>query len=310
MLETRLIRETVGRKENSHRHLHSLNVSLKFNSTNLQEGEMESFNLSLEEQEEISVEGLAGIIFKILKLNFEGGRKRGYGPGALRSIMTFELCHDQEENRPNIHRDFEGKFYEAVQNLKNDNLIMKDPKQASGYVVLITEGKQKKPDDIILFGKSSEDLIRQIKTSIGKLDQIIELYLSESIDTLKKGFIISSAISLGVMSERCILLLAEKIKEDLDDPQITNAYNGCKFIKQYWTFVKDNIRPLKRRYPGINHIEYELDVKVDFLFQNYRLTRNEAGHPEFITDIDPYDQALRIKTVPKYLESIYAVLNL
>lgn len=96
----------------------------------------------------------------------------------------------------------------------------------------------------------------------------------------------------------------------MNDPQISKKYLKFRYIKDYWQFVKDNYKKLKNIYPKYTELCYELDVKIEFLFQNYRLTRNEVGHPDFVPNISELDQQLRLKTVPGYIETIHKIIQL
>lgn len=273
---------------------------------------MEKFNLSLEQQKNISSNDLANIIFKILKRNFsEEERSRGYYPGSLSGILKFELCFDPNSGKSKIHPDFEKKYYRAVQTLKDKRLIMQDHEQESyEFVELTEEGEEFQSQDFFPLITSSDQIIQDIERLVGRLDDVVKIYLKEAIDTFQSGHTISSAFCLGIMSERLILLFSKKINDSMNDPQISKKYLKFRYIKDYWQFVKDNYKKLKNIYPKYTELCYELDVKIEFLFQNYRLTRNEVGHPDFVPNISELDQQLRLKTVPGYIETIHKIIQL
>ena len=252
------------------------------------------------------------MVFKILKLNLLESRSVGYYPGSLKAIKAFEICADIKTGRIVQSKGFEKKFAQAVQLLRQNNLIMQDHAQshAQEFVELTERGEAREPEDNFLSGERISKIVENLKNSIKNFDPIVECYLNEGLKTYENGFLISSAFCLGAMSERCILLLAKKVEKTVQNSQASSEYGNLRNIKGYWNFTKKYLEDFKKIYPGNKELWYELDVKIDFMFTNYRLTRNEVGHPDFIPNIDPNEHELRIKVTPKYIETIFKVLGL
>jgi len=274
---------------------------------------MEIFTLEPDTQKRISVKELALLIFKILKRNLST-RKRitQYYPGSLSSIKAFELLRYPDGKEVKIHSNFEKKFAKAVQILRDKGLIMQDHTQphAQEFVELTDKGDGMEPEQFLPIVESSNKLIDEIQSSAGLLDEVVKIYLKESLETFKSDFFISSVFCLGAMSERCILLLAKALEADLNDREVSKAYSKCRSIKHYAKFITDNLNRLRSKHPGNDSLFRELDTKINTLAGYYRMTRNEAGHPEFVPETDRPTLELALRTVPKYLVTVLRVLYL
>jgi hypothetical protein len=274
---------------------------------------MDVFTLEPEAQERISVEELASLIFRILKRNLSAkGRIVSYYEGSLSAINGFELLRGPGNREVKRHPSFDKKFVQAVQVLRDKGLIMQDHTQmhSPDFVELTEKGEKTEPDGFFPLVDSADKLISELDTSVGSIDRVAEVYLRESLDTLKSDFLISSAFCLGAMSERVVLLLAKKIESDLKDPDVSKAYSKCNSVKHHAKFISDNIGKLRKNHPGNDMLFMELDTKVNTLAGYYRMTRNEAGHPDFVPTIGRPELELALKTVPKYLETILSVTKL
>jgi|GEM_PF-2812426 len=105
-----------------------------------------------------SIEEIAIVIFKILKENFSGKSTIGYSAGQLTSILAFEFAPQWQSLNPpktfgldaveirgnqNVSDDFREKYYEAVNILRIQGLIMNDPTQHhDDFIVLTRRGKE------------------------------------------------------------------------------------------------------------------------------------------------------------------------
>jgi uncharacterized protein YktB (UPF0637 family) len=274
---------------------------------------MEIYTLDTETQGKISVEELASLIFKILKRNLPATKGIvSYSPSSLSSIKAFELLRGPGGREEKIHPGFEKKFAQAVQILRDKGLIMQDHTQSHSaeFVELTDKGEKTEPEQIFPLVGSSDELISKIESTAGPLDRVAKIYLKEAMDTFKSDFLISSAFCLGAMSERCVLQLAKEIEADLSNPEVSRDYSRCGSVKHYANFIADNLNRLRSKYPGNDALFRDLDTKINTLANYYRLTRNEAGHPDFVPNIDRPELELALKTVPKYLETILRVMKL
>jgi len=274
---------------------------------------MENFVIEPDIQEKISVEELSALVFKILKRNLSTrDRITSYYKGSLKSIMAFELLRGPGNREIKRHSTFEKKFAQAIQLLRDKGLIMQDHTQphAQEFVELTEKGEKMEPDKFFPLIENSDEVITKLESSLGQLDQVAKIYLQESLDTFKSDFIISSAFCLGATSERYILILADSVKTVLNNQDVSKAYSSCKSVKHYANLINDNISKLKKKYPGNDDLFRDLDTKMNTLAGYYRMTRNEAGHPDFVPQIEHSELELALKTFPKYLDTIIRVLKL
>jgi len=274
---------------------------------------MDNFTLEPEAQEKISVEELAELIFRILKRNLSTSKRIvSYYPGSLLSIKEFELLTPPGGRRVKIHSDFEKKFAQAVNLLKERGFIMQDHEQpqAPENVELTLKGETLESEQFLPTVESSNKMIELIEGSVGPIDEVAKVYLREAHDTFKAGFLISCSFCLGAMSERCIGILSHAVEADLKDHVVSVQYSECKWVKHHAEFISDSISKLKKKHPGNEELFRDLDTKINTLAAYYRLTRNEAGHPDFVPKIERPELELALKTVPRYLETILAVLKL
>lgn len=274
---------------------------------------MENFTLEPEIQKKMSIEELSALIFKILKRNLStSARITSYYKGSLQSILAFELLRGPGNREIKQDSSFGKKFAQAIQLLRNKGLIMQDHTQphAQEFVELTDLGEKMEPDKFFPLIENTDEVIADLESQIGKLDQIGKIYLQESLNTFKSDFIISSAFCLGATSERYIRLLADFVKIELNDPGVSKAYSDCKCVKHFAYLISNNIGKIKRKYPGNENLFRDLDTKLNTLAGYYRLTRNEAGHPDFVPQIEHLELELALKTFPKYLSTIIKVLKL
>jgi hypothetical protein len=274
---------------------------------------MDSFTLETDVQEKISVDELASLIFKILKRNLSTKKRiTSYYPGSLASIRGFELLRYPGGNEVKVHPDFDKKYAQAVHILRDKGLIMQDHTQghSSEFVELTPKGESAEPEQFLPLVESYDKLLQEIESSFGPIDSVAKIYLKEALGTFKSDYLISAAFCLGAMSERCILLFSNALEADLKDVNATAEYSKCKSVKQHAKFVVDNLLKLRKKYPGNDDLFFELDTKINSLASHYRLTRNEAGHPDFVPKIERAELELALKTVSKYLGTVLSVLKL
>jgi hypothetical protein len=273
---------------------------------------METFTLETDVQDKISVNELASLIFKILKRNLSTKKRiTSYYPGQLSSIRAFELLRYPGGKEVNVHPNFNKKFAQAVQVLRDKSLIMPDHTQShsTDFAELTSKGETTEPEQFLPSVESYDKLVQEIETSLGPIDSVAKIYLKEALGTFKSDYIISAAFCLGAMSERCILLLSSALERDLKDANISREYSKCNGVKRYAKFVVDNLPKLRNKHPGNDAIFFELDTKINSLASYYRLTRNEAGHPDFLPTVERAELELAFKTVPRYLNTVLKVLK-
>lgn len=281
----------------------------------------EIYILNPDAQKKITIGDLASLIFKILKKNLQENRSVLYCSIQLSSIKEFEFLRDPRPRNGAVtgggwpikkEPQFDKKFAEAVHILFQKNLIMKDPSQHSDdFVVLTSKGEITAYDKVIFTFSSTNKIIQHIKKDIPNLDQVVEVYYAESIKAFQNELLISSAFTLGASSERAIYLLAEAVKNYLNNKADTKAFQDSEWsIKKLNEYTVDRLRRIKSNFRDKQDLFFEIDVKFNTLFTYYRLTRNEVGHPDRVPSLDKHELELNLKTFPKYLKKIFKIINL
>ena len=122
--------------------------------------------------------------------------------------------------------------------------------------------------------------LNRIKKEIPELDNVIEIYLSESIRTYNINQLLSATITLGCASEKALLLLIVSYTETFDDNILREKFikkTEGKFIKtQFEEFDKD-FRSIMGQLP--NDLRDNYANTLTGIFEMIRRNRNLAGHP-------------------------------
>lgn len=94
--------------------------------------------------------------------------------------------------------------------------------------------------------------LKNLKTDVPNLDPLIEMYISESLQAYLKGLVFSSAVMLGVASEKAFLLLLEAFTNALtNQPKKRKFQNLQESIKTKKKFdkLKSEIMAIRRILP-------------------------------------------------------------
>lgn len=122
--------------------------------------------------------------------------------------------------------------------------------------------------------------LARIKKEVPQIDTVIETYLLESIRTYNINQLLSSTITLGCASEKCLLVLIEAFAQSFRDPtKQTNFEKKIegKFIKTQYDEFNKAMQPTRPQLPYILRESYE--NRLNGVFDLIRNNRNNAGHP-------------------------------
>lgn len=131
---------------------------------------MEIYQLSKDQRKNITIEKLAILILKILRLNLEDYKNHGYGgrvgfyhPSSKEAIHQ-ELLNGRVPGTGAYDPDFDKKFEEAISLLKNRFLIMNDSTQRNNdYIVPTEKGWKYDLSDVTLARYDLMDLFDSLK---------------------------------------------------------------------------------------------------------------------------------------------------
>lgn len=151
--------------------------------------------------------------------------------------------------------------------------------------------------------------LTQLKTEIPNIDQEIERYIIESLQAYRRGLLLSSAVTMGVASEKAFILLHEELTNS-----ITNQAKKQKFLdlqasyrtKKKFDEVKKEVINHKSKYP--RNIAENLETHLDSIFQVIRVTRNEVGHPTGKT-LHRGEVFVRLQLFIEYTKIVYQLID-
>src|SRR3990172_1083851 len=121
--------------------------------------------------------------------------------------------------------------------------------------------------------------LEQLKRRIPDLDELILMYVEESLQCFLSGRYMASTVMLGVASERAFDLLLEALIEFLSPTSGTSlrkATEGKPLAQQFGEFEK-RLNGVRSKLPG--ELQENLDVQLTGIFTLVRTYRNDAGHP-------------------------------
>ena len=152
--------------------------------------------------------------------------------------------------------------------------------------------------------------IKRLRNDINNLDNVIITYLNECLSAFRIGSMLSSTITLGVASEKALLLLIDACANAM-----TNANRKAKFVRdtqgrmikrQYDEFIKLYQGQLRGLFSG--DINEDFETTVNGVFTMIRNYRNDAGHPTGRIASREIVYA-NIQVFPTYLKKVYSAIE-
>ncbi len=174
--------------------------------------------------------------------------------------------------------------------------------------VLTELGKTQDTSQAIPGLSSGDQFVLDIESVSGPLDLVVRQYLSESWESACTRRWLSSAFMLGAASERLINVLAEAVEVKL---QVTRSPVNNRTVKALNDWLISQIPGLKNKYPQCSADFHDLDSVLSSVFQNYRITRNTAGHPRStVVVVDERLQLSNLHAFKPYARIACSVLKL
>lgn len=151
--------------------------------------------------------------------------------------------------------------------------------------------------------------LQRIKSDIPDIDDIILLYLEESLKTYNIGALLSSTITLGCASERALIILIEAFGNSFQEEGRKQKFfkeTQGKVIKRQFDYLTKNLDGVKGHLPG--DITDGLDTMLLGVFEMIRNFRNDAGHPSGIV-ITREQVYANLQVFIAYCKKIYQLIN-
>jgi len=153
--------------------------------------------------------------------------------------------------------------------------------------------------------------LREFDNKNPSADPIIRTYLSEATHALNHGCHIAASVMLGAASEKALLVLVETFES-----AITDAAKQADFAGSYRWTIHSKYRALKTRLDSMidsgtlcSPLREYVISEIPGAFELIRRQRNEAGHPELYTGIDPDTVFLNLRVFSEYVRRIYDLIE-
>lgn len=122
--------------------------------------------------------------------------------------------------------------------------------------------------------------LRYLRNEIPQIDDTIEKYLTESLQTFLTGNLLASTVMLGGASEKAVLLLIEAYTN-----AISNSNKRERFKQSIKRFgILGRFKEFRKKLDSVRKtiprsISDDLDIQLDGIFNLIRNCRNDVGHP-------------------------------
>jgi hypothetical protein len=150
--------------------------------------------------------------------------------------------------------------------------------------------------------RDPDGYLKRIRRDIPKLDGLVELYLTEALQSFNGRCYLATSVMLGVAAERAFLVMAASYAASSVAGAPAMAKELGKPRSNYfalWTEFRKRIEPVRRELPNGLADPLTLDAIADLI----RLTRNEVGHPTG-RQIDEDTARVHLTITPLYLRKM------
>jgi hypothetical protein len=151
--------------------------------------------------------------------------------------------------------------------------------------------------------RDPDGYLDRIRREVPDLDNLVELYLTEALQSFNGRCYLATSVMLGVAAERTFLVMAQSYAMSSMTGAPAMAKELAKPRSNYfalWTEFRKRIEPVRQDLPDGLADPLTLDAIADLI----RLTRNEAGHPTG-RKIDEDTARVHLTIAPMYLRKMH-----
>lgn len=200
----------------------------------------------------------------------------------------------------------EAEVWEALWGLVGDGLLYLDTAgQGSGtdnwQWCLSAEG-QRVAKGGAWEPRDPDGYLDRLHREIPGLDNLVELYLTEALQSFNGRCYLATSVMLGVAAERAFLIMAQSYAASSIAGAPAMAKELARPRSNYfalWTEFRKRIEPVRPDLPNGLADALTLDAIADLI----RLTRNEVGHPTG-RQIDEDTARVHLTIAPMYLRKM------
>ncbi len=153
--------------------------------------------------------------------------------------------------------------------------------------------------------RDPEGYLDRVRRQIPDLDELVELYLTEALQSFNGRCFLATSVMLGVAAERAFLVMAACYAASSVPGSRAMAKELARPRGNYfalWTEFRNRIEPVRQDLPNGLADSLTLDAVADLI----RLTRNEVGHPTG-RQIDEDTARVHLTIAPTYLRKMRAL---
>lgn len=201
----------------------------------------------------------------------------------------------------------ETEVWEALWGLVGDGLIYLDTAgQGSGtdnWQWRLSADGQRVANGGSWEPRDPDGYLDRIRREIPDLDNLVELYLVEALQSFNGRCYLATSAMLGVAAERAFLVTAQAYATSAMAGSQAMAKELAKPRTNYftlWTEFRKRIEPVRQDLPDGLADALTLDAIADLI----RLTRNEVGHPTG-RQIDEDTARVHLTVAPMYLRKMH-----
>jgi hypothetical protein len=138
-------------------------------------------------------------------------------------------------------------------------------------------------------------------------DPVIISFIREAILCYKSNAILATAFMLGAASEKAISALIDQYANSILDETNRNKFQqriNSRLISKKWDEFTKSYAGSKNK-PTDPVLGQDIDTILGTMFQFFRITRNEVGHPQVVPNIDKGVILAHMGQFVHYIKRIY-----